>query len=266
VLATQMVVFHRPKRGSTAVEWEDGAGFDPGDPEVGRKPRCAVFDGATEAYDSVRWVAQLVESFLGLDHRPAPQLDPAAMDSWFAYVQQRWVDRAPQTFASVFEERKFQQEGSFATMLGCELDLGERPCWRAVALGDAVLFHVRDGQLVEEFPSIGAGGFGIDPDGVYTQPSQLPRMRTGLRFGAGVIEPGDQLLLCTDALAAWAMRSATATRRPPWATLAAIEHPAAFAALVSEQLSTRAMKNDDVTLLRVGVAAGPANLLVLGAP
>jgi hypothetical protein len=261
VLATQMVVFHQPKKGSTALEWEDGAGFDPGDARSGRNPRCMVADGATGAYDSIRWVGQLVESFLGLEPEGRPGLDGPAMEAWFRHMQQQWLDRAPATFANMFEERKFQQEGSFATLLGCELSLdSDQTTWRAVALGDAVLFHIREGRLVEEFPPMAPGDFGIDPDGVFTQPALLARMRAGLRFGAGQLASGDQLLLCTDALAAWAVQAGT-TGSQPWTTLSAIDHPLALGALVEEQLATRRLKNDDVTLLRVAVSESPANLL-----
>ena len=261
VLSPQMVIFHRPKQGSTALEWEDGAGFDPGDPRTGRKPRCAVLDGATEAYDSVRWVGQLVESFLGLDPQGRPVLEAPATEAWFAHMQQQWLERAPETFSSIFEERKFSQQGSFATLLGCELNLnGDEPSWRAVSLGDAVLFQVRDGRLVGEFPPMARGDFGIDPDGIFTQASQLPRMRAGLRFSTGPLVSGDQLLLCTDALAAWAVQEGS-TKSPPWTTLCSIDHPHAFTALVEEQLASRRLKNDDITLLRVSVSASPANVL-----
>lgn len=266
MLSAQMVVFHRPKQGSTEWEWEDGAGFDAGDPGSGRRPRCVVVDGATEAYDSVRWVGELVESFLGLEPQGRPELAAPALETWFTHLQQQWVDRAPARFENLFEEQKFQRQGSFATLLGCDLDLGgDQPGWSAVALGDAVLFHLRGGQLVGEFPPMAAGDFGIDPDGVFTQPSQLPRMRAGLRFSAGSLASGDQLLLCTDALAAWMVREGS-SRPQPWTLLSAIDHPDTFAALVEDQLSTRRLKNDDITLLRVTVSAGPANVLVVCQP
>ena len=258
-----MVAFHRPKEGSTAAEWEDGAGYDPGDPDAGRTPRCIVVDGATEAYDSIRWVGQLVESFLGLEAGGRPRLEADAMTAWFAAMQQQWVDRAPATFGTVFEEQKFSRHGSFATLLGCDLDLaGDTPSWRAVALGDAVLFHVRAGRLVGEFPPMARADFGIDPDGVFTQPGQLERMRAGVRFGTGPLLPGDVLLLCTDALAAWGVQEGS-TRSQPWARLSDIDHPHTFAALVEEQLASRRLKNDDITLLRVTLSESPANVLVV---
>lgn len=263
MLTNQMVVFHQPKKGSSAREWEDGAGFDPGDPASRRVPRCIVVDGATEAYDSIRWVAQLVESFLGVESDGRPDLEAPSISAWFQHMQRLWLERAPATFASIFEERKFHQEGSFATLLGCELHLDtEEPCWRAVALGDAVLFHVRGGRLIQEFPRIATDGFGIDPDGVSTQPSQLPRMEAGLQFADGGLADGDQLMLCTDALASWAVH-ALAEGDEPWATLAAIEDPRAFGALVDDLLVARKLKNDDVTLLRTRVSASPANVLVV---
>lgn len=262
----QAVAFQRAKDGSSPGEWEDGAGLDPGDPLIGRRPRYVVFDGATEAFDSIRWVGLLVESFLGLDDRERPSLDEPGITGWFVRMQQAWLDRAPTSFGTVFEERKFAEQGSFATLLGCELDLSSRtPRWSAVALGDAVLFHLRGPQLLDVFPPMSAEDFGIDPDGISTQPSQLPRMAARLRFGTGGLADGDVLLLCTDALAAWALRSAGAGSGP-WAALTSIRHPMAFDHLVGAELAARRLKNDDVTLVRIEVSADPANVLLVCRP
>src|SRR5215211_6181408 len=184
----QVVVFHEAKAGSAAEEWEDGAGHDPGDPGSGRSARCIVVDGATEAYDSIRWVSQLVDSFLGIEPAGgAPALTDRAMDEWFGVMQDRWAQNAPATFATVFEERKFREDGSFATLLGCEIVGlgGPRPRWSAVALGDAVLFHVRGRRLLTQFPALSSEDFGLNPDGVFTQPSARDRMRAALEQAAG---------------------------------------------------------------------------------
>lgn len=262
----QMVAFHRPKVGSSAAEWEDCAGYDPGDPASGRNARCIVMDGATEAYDSIRWVGQLVESFLGEDPVGGwPGLTEQDMDDWFGLMQQRWLDRAPTTFVNIFEERKFHHDGSFATLLACEIAelRGRRPRLTAVALGDAVLFHVRGGRLITQFPPMAAGDFGLDPDGMFTQPSQRARMRARLRRIEQVLEVGDRLFLATDSVALWIVRRMATDGQALWSTLDEIVHPQQFDRLVSEQLERGRMKNDDLTLLRVQINEYPPDLLLV---
>lgn len=262
--AVNEVIFHRPKARASEDEWEDCAGYDPGDPAMGRPARYVVVDGATEAYDSIRWVRQLVTAFLGQGDT-APELTPAGLDAWIERMQHRWLDEAPRAFASVFEERKFHDDGSFATFLGCEVHGlgGPRPRWTAAALGDAVLFHVRGERLVAHFPPLAPDDFGLNPDGVFTQPSERARMRAALQFAEGPLQAGDLLLFATDALAAWIVQE---SRRDPGAcvgVLAAMEHPAEFRRFVAGERNARRMKNDDVTLLRVQVAAADADLLVV---
>src|SRR6202035_5796096 len=102
--------------------------------------------------------------------------EPAAMRAWFAAMQDRWSADV-RGFDSLIEERKFAEVGSFATLLGFEisgLDAPE-PSWRAVALGDTVLFHVRAARLIASFPPLGPDDFGTRPDGVHTLPSSLDR-------------------------------------------------------------------------------------------
>jgi hypothetical protein len=171
----QMVMFSEPKAGHAPGEWEDCAcGGIVGDAAPGQVPqhaRFVVVDGATEAYDSLRWVDQLVTSFaLQADAAAAPRLEPAAMRAWFARMQDRWARESPTAFDSIIEERKFTEVGSFATLLGCELSGldGPEPSWKAVALGDTVLFHVRRGHLLATFPPLGPNDFGTRPDGVST--------------------------------------------------------------------------------------------------
>jgi hypothetical protein len=263
--AVEQVVFHRPKAGAGEEEWEDCAGYDPGDMTANRPARYVVVDGATEAYDSIRWVRQLVTSFLGLDSDAPPTLTPADLDSWIGRMQQRWLDEAPRAFASLFEERKFHEDGSFATFLGCEIHGlgGPQPRWSAAALGDAVLFHVRDGQLVAQFPPLSPDDFGVNPDGVFTQTSQRDRMSTALQVASGPMQVGDLLFLATDALAAWLAEASRLGGGRCWHLLSAVEHPTEFRRFVARERNARRMKNDDVTLLRVQVTPAEADVLVV---
>ena len=136
----QTVTFSEPKDGNASAEWQDGAsGGVVGDgTATPRRARFVVLDGATGAYDPVRWVDQLVRSFAPqAGGAEGPRLERAAMRAWFAEMQDQWAADV-RDFDSIIEERKFAEVGSFATLLGFEihgLD-GPEPYWRAVALGD----------------------------------------------------------------------------------------------------------------------------------
>ena len=269
----QMVTFSEAKEGNAPGEWQDGAcgGVVSDGTAAPRRARFVVLDGATGAYDAVRWVDQLVRSFAPQAGGSAgPRLEPAAMRAWFAGMQQQWAADVPH-FDSIIEERKFAEVGSFATLLGFEIDGldGTEPRWRAVALGDTVLFQVRAGRLIAEFPPMGPDDFGTLPDGVHTSPASLDRMTERLRFDGGVLEAGDFLFAATDAMAQWILRAIERGERDEpkvWDALTTLAHPDVFARLVQdqrrEQDGAKRMKNDDVTLMRLRLLAGqPAFLL-----
>jgi hypothetical protein len=257
----QSVLYHRPKARATEAEWEDRGGYAT---LADGTSRFVVVDGATEAYDTQRWVHQLVSSFLGVDG-PPPDLSPDGLDRWIGDMQQRWLDEAPAQFASIFEERKFRDEGSFATFLGCDVHGlgGPRPYWKAATLGDAVLFHVRAARVVGQVPALSAEDFGINPDGLFTKPEARNRMRAALKISTGKLQLGDALYLATDALAAWLAERSAIDGGQCWQELAALEHPAEFQRFVAIERNSRRMKNDDITLLRVQIARGAAGVLVV---
>jgi hypothetical protein len=265
----QMVTFSAVKDGNAAGEWQDGACG--GVAADGSWARFVVLDGATTAYDPVRWVDQLVRSFAppagGAAGSRLPRLEPAAIRAWFAEMQDQWAADV-RDFDSIIEERKFAEVGSFATLLGFDiygLD-GPEPYWRGVALGDTVLFHVRAGRLIAAFPPMGPDDFGTLPDGVHTSPASLDRMTERLLTGRGVLEAGDFLFAATDAMAQWILRAVERDEAKVWDALTTLAHPDVFARLVGdqrrEQDSAKRMKNDDVTLMRLRMLAGqPAFLL-----
>ena len=265
----QMVTFSAAKDGNAPGEWQDGAsgGVVADGTPVPSRARFVVLDGATTAYDPVRWVDQLVRSFAPSDGTAGPRLEPAAMRGWFAEMQDRWA-KDVRDFDSIIEERKYAEVGSFATLLGFEiygLD-GPEPYWRAVALGDTVLFHVRAGRLIATFPPLGPEDFGTLPDGVHTLPASLDKMTERLLIGGGVLEAGDFLFAATDAMAQWILRTIQRDEAKVWDTLTTLAHPDVFAQLVAdqrrEQDSAKRMKNDDVTLMRLRMLASqPAFLL-----
>ena len=77
----QMVTFSAAKDGNAPGEWQDGAcgGVIPDGTGAPHRARFVVLDGATTAYDPVRWVDQLVRSF-------APQPDGSSVTFWAACI------------------------------------------------------------------------------------------------------------------------------------------------------------------------------------
>jgi hypothetical protein len=126
-----------------------------------------------------------------------------------------------------------------------------------------VLFLIRGGRLITQFPLMAAADFGLDPDGMFTQPSQRGRMRSRLSCIEQVLEVGDRLFLATDAVALWIVRSMATEGQGVWSTLDDIAHPQQFDRLATEQLHSGRMKNDDLTLLRVQITEYPPDLLLV---
>ncbi len=273
----QMVTFSEPKQGNAPGEWQDGAcGGVVGDGAAaprrarfvvlgeqrhrGPTTRCAGWTSWCGRSRRTPRATQVPEGSLGIEAPPCvASVRRDAGPKWAADVRD---------FDSIIEERKFAEVGSFATLLGFEIYAldGPEPYWRAVALGDTVLFHVRAGRMIAVFPPMGPDDFGTLPDGVHTSRASLDRMTGRLLTGGGVLEAGDFLFAATDAMAQWILRTIERDEAKVWDTLTTLAHPDVFARLVEdqrrEQNSAKRMKNDDVTLMRLRMLAGqPAFLL-----
>jgi hypothetical protein len=182
-------------------------------------------------------------------------------------MQDQWAAES-RSFDSIIEERKFAEVGSFATFLGFEiwgLD-GPQARWRAVALGDTVLFHVRDARVISVFPAMGPDDFGTLPDGVHTLRSKLGRMTERLQFAEGVLQVDDFLFAATDAMAQWILRTIEREEVKVWDVLTSLAHPDVFAHLIQdqrrEQDGAKRLKNDDVTLMRLRMLADQPSFLL----
>jgi hypothetical protein len=259
----RMTVFSVPKDGNPDDDWEDKA-------VVRLRPdgslRFLVLDGASEAFDTVRWVDQIAASYAPVDpNEVVPRLDRHEMGTWFSHLQRDWA-RHPPVLRAPWEERKYHETGSFATMLaGVVTDVdGPGPRWQAMALGDTVLFHVRAGALLAHFPRLTKADFGLRPAGISTKPDRLPAMMDGLATSqGGVLASGDILFVATDALAEWMLGRVEHDRTELFSLLAGLGHPDSFAALVAHRRAAREMVNDDMTLLRLTFSDhAPSRLVV----
>ena len=198
--------FRVPRRGHRVEECEDAFAV------AVERGRFAVADGAGESAYSGLWARMLAEEFVrgGEEQSPWP--------GWIVPLQQRWADavRLPPGAEPLpwYLEERFN-DGAFATFLGVVVDEGN---WQALAVGDSCLFHIRDGAMRLAFPLTHSGQFGNSPwlIGSRTATDEVP-LRRGLR-ASGDHQPGDRLLLMTDALLRWFLH-AVEVGQQPWLLL-----------------------------------------------
>jgi hypothetical protein len=244
----QLVEWWLPKLGNTVEEFEDS--FD-SDPTSGR---FAVADGATESSFAARWAQALVQAFV---RQPPPwPPDPTALAAWRAPLQAEWHAGVPWDRLPWYGLEK-AQSGAFSTLLGLEFfaDATGDPggTWRAISVGDSVLFQLREGDLRLSWPVTSAQQLGSRPRLL----SSLHTRNEGVLDECGTIggeaRPGDRFLLMTDALAHWLLEALAVDGPAALEALLAFPDSAAFAAFVGEARGTHAMRNDDVTLVALTV-------------
>jgi hypothetical protein len=234
--------FGLAKAGHGPEEYEDAHAAAP------ERGRLAVADGATESSFAGAWARLLVEGFV---ERPAPR--PADWQGWLPPLQARWLAQEGGRPLPWYAAEKARQ-GAFAAFLGLVLEEARGATrWRAVAVGDCCLFHVRGDRLLRAFPLRRADDFTNTPWLVGTPTPAGALVRKGaFRTCRGRCRPGDRLWLATDALSQWFLREVEAGQRPWEALGELLEAPDdAFAAWVGERRSDGALHNDDVTLLAV---------------
>ena len=235
----QWVAFCEPKHGSGPDEYEDACA---GNLELGR---FAIADGATESSYAGLWAQMLVNAFVSTS-----SLEPSTWATWLPEIQKRWEQAVSHEALPWYAEIKWH-EGAFATFLGLVL---EPPRWRALAVGDSCLFHIRQGQLCQAFPLQRSHDFSNTPWLIgsrgFTPDMMVVRE---LRF-EGEFQPGDRLWLMTDALAQWFLQL-TETGHQPWEhlepLLAAPQEPSHFRGWIAALRGARQIRNDDVTLMGV---------------
>jgi hypothetical protein len=135
-----------------------------------------------------------------------------------------------------------------------ETDEGVKRVWRAAAFGDTCLVQVRNDQSVAAFPLQDSASFTTRPDLLCSLPTAPRAANVSLMKTEGTWGCDDVFLLMTDALSCWFFKEKEAGGKP-WAPLRDLDTQgqASFEALVDSLRGSGAMKNDDVTLVRIDI-------------
>ncbi len=242
------------KDGGRPRDYEDA--FAPSSVDAGPRARlrCAVADGATESAFSRIWARQLVSGFVS-GRLTAPDL------AELPAIGRRWARSVAHALgrnerAAWYLERK-ADDGAFAALVGLELAQAARAdgggTYSAIALGDSCFVHVHADSIRRAFPIDCAAAFGARPTLLPSRPAPSDEYARAIARAAGTWDPGDTFYVMSDALACWFLTAAERGDRP-WREIDRFGRAdrAAFRHWVRD-LRPAALKNDDVTLLRVMV-------------
>jgi hypothetical protein len=227
----------RPKTGHRADENEDAVGAH------STAGRFVVADGASEGWASGAWAKHLV----GCYARTPPE--PATFADWLADARRTWTEPPAAADQPWYAQAK-QAEGAFATLVGVEVrpaKSGSGLRWKAVAVGDSCLLHVRHGAAVESFPLTRPEQFDTTPPLI---PSSDKRQAPSPDWLAGTAAPGDTLLLATDAVAAALLATPDAAAAVVRRVIPHLVDATSGRRAVVDFLTTlRLPRDDDATLL-----------------
>ncbi len=251
MLSLKISAYALHKAGTETRLYEDAYAFDEA------AGRAALADGASDAFEAGFWARLLVATYV---HAP-PTISPRAFLEWLQGPARAWSAMVNWAALPWYAEEKARNVGGLATLLGFSLDEGSNgdakmTCWRAVAVGDTCLLHVRKHEVLMRFPIENAEAFDTTPALLSTR---LQHDKSVLEDGAlrhydGTCQAGDLFLLSTDAMAEWLYGLAELDDlKLSWESVSTLIEED-FEGLIEELRTQSIIRNDDVMLLVLRVA------------
>ncbi len=245
--------FWVPKAGNKDGEYEDAVWPTKLMHEENNCFRFAVADGATETSYSGIWARQLVRYFC------KNRFDSSFVREGLPNLQQRWTASVRKRPLPWYAEEKMRL-GAFAAIVAIVLhdDLhgdGRHGTWQALGIGDSCVVQMRGEEVLAQFPLTDSISFNNRPHLLSSNPSHNNVVLDHLRETDGIWQQGDAFYFMTDALACWFMREVE-EERMPWHILRDLntsDEILPFCKWVETLREKSAIRNDDVTLLRVDI-------------
>jgi hypothetical protein len=268
-------VYHAHKLGNSSEDYEDAYGYD-------CQGLCfCVADGATESIFAKKLADALVETFvsIGVQRKGNLKRDMAkiirkAQMRWRMslsrtplpwYAEEKAKDGAHAAFAGVrispgresqplreSEDANRAGRAPSATALGAPAPGAAALQWEAVAVGDCCVFVVGNDRLAGSFPIEHSADFGNTPDLI----SSIGPVRHGdISYVGGRLTGSEKIYLASDAVSQWFLKACEGGQKP-WKILDALKTDEDFDALVAGLRIRGEMKNDDATIISVGLRRG----------
>jgi len=216
---------------------------------------AAVADGVASGIFSRAWAKILTDAVAA---EPPDVVNRDAFALWLGEQRTRWEQEIDVDSLAWFQKPKLR-EGAFSTLLWVraaddEPESDERPDtyrFQCVAVGDSCLFLVRDNRIVRSFPIERSEQLEADP--VVIGSVDLGRDEL-VEFQSIDLtcREGDLVVLCTDAVADWALRACESGSPPDWSPLWEMTEEA-WQEHVDSLRTQRQMRYDDATLVLLNV-------------
>jgi len=213
---------------------------------------AVVADGVSSAIFSRPWAEILVRAVLADPPYPS---DPAGFSQWLASCRAQWEATIDTENLTWYQAPKMA-EGAFSTLLWVRLfptDQTGRCNAHVFAIGDSCLFHFRDGALLRTFPLENSAQLEAAP--IVLGSRDLGRDHL-MQFAGVEIDclDGDLMILCSDAIAEWTLRTYEAGETIDWSRYWSIPDKD-WAAEITALRESRAMAYDDSTLVMLHVTS-----------
>lgn len=236
-----------PEQNEDACGWNSARGIG------------VVADGVSSAIFSRQWASILTEAVL--NDPPNPQ-DAKAFAAWLTRHRKTWSERIDVNSLAWHQKAKLPH-GAFSTLLWVRVVQPEVPRegefgafrLQCFAIGDSCLMHVRHGKVLRMFPITESKQLEADPVVLGSVDLGRDNLMQFETFET-TCYPDDTLLLCTDAIAHWALRRMEAGDPPAWDDYWQ-QTDQQWQAEVAGLRDQRQMPYDDATLLLLRVTTEP---------
>ena len=221
---------------------------------------AAIADGVSSALFSGPWAAILAEAAVA--NGPNPR-NAETFSAWLQAQRDRWAVSIDTSSLAWFQKAKLPG-GAFSTLLRVHLCASEGDHegsfggfrLLAYAVGDSCLFHLRGGELVRTFPLQTSDEFEADPIVLGSVDLKRDQMLQFVYLDE-MCYADDQLVLCTDALAEWAVRSYENGDPPVWDDFWRMPEDDWRSGIVWLR-QERQMRVDDTTMLMLRLVEQPS--------
>jgi serine/threonine protein phosphatase PrpC len=243
--------FQTPKNGSSSQECQDALAWN------AQQMTFAIADGVSDSAFQSLWANILVTSFVA-EGRTMEGYSRDWLARWLQTQQNVWNSRVNWETIPWHGRLKAQQTGGQATFLGIRV-LPDRNAWIGIAIGDCNLFRFgKDGRFKESVPNHRSADFSNATQAFSSTLRDHEKMLNQVKMIQGTFDPGDSLILATDAVARWMLENLEDKKDPlREIPTSASDEPGIFNQWVNAQRQSGALKDDDTSLLLIQLEPAP---------